>query len=52
MKIKKYFSIIILLFFTDFFAQQYNLTNTFNVENSTIAGNFIFDIVEDHNHFI
>lgn len=52
MKIKRYFSVIMLLFFTDFFTQQYNLTNTFNVENSTIAGNFIFEVVEDHNHFI
>lgn len=51
MKIK-ILCVIVGLFFTRVFPQQYNLTNTYTTDNSNISGNFIFDIVEDKNSFI
>lgn len=51
MKIKV-LCVIVGLFFTRVFPQQYNLTNTYTTDNSNISGNFIFDIVEDRYSFI
>ena len=52
MKFRKYVQLVLLLFFSEFFSQEFNLANTFSTDNSSISGNFIFDIVEDYNHYI
>lgn len=52
MKFYKFLLFFSVVFFKIYWAQQYNLTNKFNTENSKISGNFIFNLVEDKSGYV